>query len=98
MFRSLIVVAVLTLPSAASAKAIEDACIAADRQKATRDLCNCIQRVADQMLTGEDQREAAKFFEDPQLAQDTRMSDNPRKEKFWLRYKDWTESASKICS
>lgn len=97
MFRSLIIAAVLMSPSGASAKAIEQACIAADRQKATRSLCSCIQRVADQMLTSSDQREAAKFFEDPQLAQDTRMSDNPQKEKFWDRYKDWTVSAGKIC-
>ena len=93
-----IIIAALSLPMTAEAKVIEDACLEADRAKATRDLCSCIQRVADQMLTRSDQNEAATFFENPQLAQDTRMSDNPQKEKFWERYKDWSESASKICS
>ena len=93
----LILAIFLTLSPAAHAGPIEKACLKADRSKATRALCSCIQDVADTSLNNKDQAEAASFFEDPQKAQDTRMSDNPQKEKFWERYKNWTERASKVC-
>ena len=93
----LILAVFLMLSPAAYAGPIENACLEADRSKATRALCSCIQAVADTSLNNKDQVEAASFFEDPQKAQDTRMSDNPQKEKFWERYKNWTERASKVC-
>jgi len=84
-------------PSAFAAGAIENACIKSDRS-ASRSLCTCIQLVADVKLTGRDQKFAAKFFDDPHLAQVTRQSDNASKERFWLRYKEFGEVASKACS
>ena len=80
------------------AGAIERACLKSQRQAATRTTCSCIQNVADTRLSKSDQSLAAKFFNNPQLAQDTRQSDNPSKERFWLRYKAWGNSAAQQCS
>lgn len=84
-------------PSEAQAKRIEQACLNSDRSRSTRPLCGCIQRVADQLLTRSDQKLAAKFFDDPQMAQDIRQSDSKRHEDFWRRYKDFGYTAQKIC-
>jgi hypothetical protein len=81
----------------AQAGPIERACLAADRQAASRPLCDCIQQVADQTLTNADQRMAAKFFDDPHKAQEIRQSDNTRHEAFWLRYKEFGISAAALC-
>ena len=77
---------------------IERACNASDRQNASRSLCSCIQDVADVRLSSKDQKQAAKFFKNPQLAQDTRQSDNRSKETFWLRYKKWGQVAALQCN
>ncbi|MEM7438195.1 MAG: hypothetical protein AAF393_01255 [Pseudomonadota bacterium] len=87
----------LLLAAPADAGRIERACNASDRSAVTRALCSCIQNVADSKLSGSDQRLAAKFFADPQLAQDTRQSDDDRKESFWKRYKAFGRQAAKIC-
>ncbi|MCG3267796.1 arginine transporter [Yoonia sp. I 8.24] len=76
---------------------ISHACQSAGRSAASPELCGCVQSVANQTLNGRDQSRAAEFFSDPQLAQDTRQSDNPNSEAFWLRYKSFTELASQIC-
>ena len=76
---------------------IERACNKSPRN-ATRATCSCIQKVADVKLSRGDQKQAAKFFVDPQLAQDTRQSDNPTKERFWLRYKAFGQLATQYCS
>lgn len=98
-FRTLAVAAlcgVATFGTAAEAGRIERACLKSDRNP-SRTICGCIQRVADQILTGSDQRLAARFFSNPQLAQDTRQSGDRRKEEFWLRYKAFGETAEKVC-
>lgn len=77
---------------------ISDACLAADRKAATPALCSCIQRVANSSLSNRDQSRAAAFFFTPQLAQDTRQSDNSRDEAFWQRYKRFSTTATKQCS
>jgi len=79
------------------AGAIERACNSSARS-APRATCSCIQQVANAKLTRTDQRMAAKFFKKPQLAQDTRQSDSPSKERFWLRYKAFGQSAAQQCS
>jgi hypothetical protein len=80
-----------------SAKPIERACNKSPRQAATRALCSCIQQAADIKLSRGDQKQAAKFFDEPQLAQDTRQSDKPSKERFWLRYKEFGQYAVQYC-
>ncbi|WP_240722520.1 hypothetical protein [Poseidonocella sp. HB161398] len=86
----------LTAPAAEAAR-IERACLKSDRSAASAPLCNCIQRVADQILTGSDQRLAAKFFSDPQRAQDVRQSDSASHSAFWRRYKSFGQTAQKVC-
>lgn len=90
-----IVILCLASPTLAGGK-IERACNKSDRQ-ASRSTCKCIQRVANNELSRTDQKLAAKFFKDPQLAQDTRQSDNAGKERFWKRYKNFGNTARETC-
>jgi hypothetical protein len=84
--------------SQAWAGPIERACNRSDRDGATRRMCSCIQSVADQNLSGGDQRRAAAFFSDPDRAQDVRVSDTARDEAFWQRYVAFGELAEAYCS
>ncbi len=81
----------------AQAGMIERACVKSDRKAATRSLCGCIQDVADHMLTGTDQRLAAKFFKDPHMAQVIRQSDKASHEVFWQKYKKFGRSVESYC-
>jgi len=69
----------------------------ANRRAATPALCSCVQQVANQSLSGRDQARAAVFFEEPQLAQDTRQSDRAGDEAFWLRYRAFSDRARETC-
>lgn len=89
--------AVIFISAPSYAGSIEHACNKSPRN-ATAATCSCIQKVADVKLSRGDQKQAAKFFSDPQLAQDTRQSDNPSKERFWLRYKAFGLTAAEHCS
>ncbi len=73
------------------------ACLEADRKNASRALCGCIQAVANGDLSSRDQTRAARFFEDPQRAQDTRQSDNSTSEVFWKRYRAYADKAERAC-
>ncbi|MCA0042840.1 hypothetical protein [Celeribacter litoreus] len=92
-----VLVAATLSPLTASARTIEKACMASDRAANNVALCGCIQQVADMTLTNSDQRQAAKFFEDPQKAQDIRQSDKESHEAFWLRYKEFGNVAAEYC-
>ncbi len=76
---------------------ISQACLEADRRAASPALCSCVQQVANQSLSNSDQSRAAVFFSEPQLAQDTRQSDRAGDERFWLRYRAFSDLASQIC-
>ena len=82
----------------AEARAIERACLQSNRNAATPSRCGCIQRVADQMLTSADQRKAARFFRDPQRAQEVRKSDSPRDDAFWKRWQNYGRTAADVCN
>ncbi|WP_284375280.1 hypothetical protein [Amylibacter marinus] len=75
---------------------IQSACLKSDR-RVDRATCSCIQQVANAKLSNSDQSLAAKFFKNPQLAQDTRQSDVRSKERFWKRYKEFGELAQMHC-
>lgn len=94
---SIICVALAASVTPAVSGKIERACIKSDRP-ASRSTCSCIQDVADVKLSSNDQTAAAKFFKDPQRAQDTRQSDNRSTEAFWKRYKEFGQLAAKHCS
>jgi len=82
----------------AMAGPIESACLRSDRDAASRQLCGCIQNVADATLTGSDQRLAASFFKDPHRAQEIRQSDSRSHAAFWERYKAFGETAEAYCA
>ena len=84
--------------TSAFAGPIGSACLAGGRSAANRDLCACIDRVADLTLSRSDQRRAAKLFKDPDMAQDVRMSDRGSDEDFWGRYKNFATAAEGYCS
>jgi hypothetical protein len=76
---------------------IERACMKSDRRAASAALCGCIQNVADQTLRGADQRRAAKFFRDPDEAQQVRMSTRDADDAFWDRYVAFGNAARATC-
>ncbi|MDZ4095983.1 MAG: hypothetical protein U1D35_13875 [Paracoccaceae bacterium] len=82
----------------AAAGPIERACLQSNRQAANRAVCGCIQQVADMTLRGADQRKAAKFFTDPDQAQDVRMSKRDTDNDFWARYKNFGDTAEVYCA
>ena len=88
---------VATVGGVASAGTIEKACLKSDRDSASRQLCGCIQDVADLVLTNADQRRAASFFANPHKAQEVRQSSASRDEVFWLRYKSFGKQAQNYC-
>jgi hypothetical protein len=87
------------VPAAAPAGAsvIERACLSSERG-GNRALCGCIQRAADRTLTGRDQRTAARFFRDPDRAQEVRQSSRRSDREFWERYKSFGYYAEVSCS
>lgn len=82
----------------ASSGQIKRACIASDREAATRQRCSCIQHVADQALTRSDQKTVAKWFSDPHQAQKLKMSKSARDDALWDRYQNFGQMAQAICS
>ena len=87
----------LNASSAPASDLIRKACQKSGRPAATREMCSCIQRVANIRLKRRDQRLAASFFKTPHKAQVIRQSDRPSNEAFWLRYKAWGQAAEKSC-
>ncbi len=76
---------------------VAKACVAADRKAASNTLCSCVQRAANRTLNASDQARAATFFEDPQLAQDTRQAGTRSTSSFWKRYRNFTDTARASC-
>ncbi|WP_272010230.1 hypothetical protein [Roseovarius sp. ZX-A-9] len=76
---------------------LSKACLTSDRKARSPELCGCIQAVADQTLSGAQQRRAVTFYSDPQKAQDTRMSDRASNEVFWDAYVEYSKQAQRIC-
>lgn len=97
--RILLVCAALLAGSvnAAFSKDVGKACLSSQRGAGQQLLCRCIQRAADQTLTRRDQRRAADFFKDPDLAQTVRRSDSRRDEDFWDRYEKFSDTARRFC-
>ncbi|MEY4696720.1 MAG: hypothetical protein RIT14_1148 [Pseudomonadota bacterium] len=93
--------AVLALPlltAAAHAGPIYNACLKSDRDAANRATCGCIQQVADMTLRGADQKRAARFFADPDKAQEVLISQRASDDAFWDRYQNFGEAAEAYCA
>jgi len=97
MQRILGAVVLLALAHPAMADQIENACLGSDRPSASRQLCGCIQDVADLTLDKGEQRRAAKFFADPHMAQEVRQSKTNADRSFWKRYRLFADSAAYYC-
>ncbi|MBU2981379.1 hypothetical protein KO498_06085 [Lentibacter algarum] len=76
---------------------ISKACMASDRKARSRELCGCVQAVANLSLSSRDQAIAASFYKDPQRSQDMRQSDNANHERFWLKYKEYGQTSQELC-
>ena len=76
---------------------IKRACLASDRQAATRQRCRCIQGVANDTLTNGDQKTVAKWFSDPHQAQVLKMSKSARDDALWDRYQAFGQLAQALC-
>ncbi len=76
---------------------ISTACQQSDRKAGSRALCGCIQAVANETLSGSEQRRAVQFYRDPQSAQDIRQSDRAGDERFWRSYKAYSQRAEQVC-
>lgn len=76
---------------------ISRACLSSDRKARNSRLCGCIQTVANQSLSGSDQRKASGFFKDPQRAHDVWMSQSSSDDAFWERYKVFAARSENSC-
>lgn len=83
---------------AATAGPIDRACRDSANGAASPQLCGCIQGVADLVLSGRDQRQAARMFRKPDMAQDVKMSKSRNDERFWQRYSQFGSIAQQQCS
>jgi hypothetical protein len=77
---------------------IDAACLSSGRDEANRTVCACVQQVADQTLDNADQRRAARFFRDPELAHKTMMSQSARDTAFWARWESFGAQAELYCT
>lgn len=76
---------------------ISEACERSGRKAASRQLCGCIQAVANAELSGADQRRGAGFFGNPERAQDVRLNDSASADAFWARWTDFAATAERRC-
>ncbi len=83
---------------AAQAGPIQKACLKSDRSGVSREMCGCIQGVADATLSGADQKRVARFFNDPEEAHRIKLSDTRSNEAFWSRYMAFGAAAEESCA
>lgn len=88
----------MALGGTAQAGPISSACLASDNRAASPQLCGCIQQAADIVLSNRDQRQAAKFFREPDMAQEVKMSRSQNDEQFWERYSYFSAFAAEQCA
>jgi len=67
------------------------------RKAANAALCSCIQNVANQSLSGSDERKVVAFFEEPDQAQAVKASQSNANDAFWDRYRVFTRAAERNC-
>ena len=77
---------------------IYSACRGGGRDQASRARCGCVQAVANQSLGSEEQRRGAGFFDDPHRAQEVRQSDRSSDERFWRKWRDFGNEATRLCT
>lgn len=85
-------------PLPAAANPIERACLQSGRSAANTALCSCIGSAAERTLSSRQMRDGARFFRDPQRAQDVRQSDRRNDEELWRAWRSFGETAEAMCS
>lgn len=91
-------VAGMLAPLTAAANPIERACLQSGRSGTSGALCSCIGAAADRTLTNRQMRDGARFFQDPQRAQDVRQSDRRSDADLWRAWRNFGETAEAMCS
>jgi hypothetical protein len=94
---AIIVATLAMMPEPVQANPVERACLQSNRPGVSRSLCACIGRVADATLTRGQMRQGARFFRDPQRAQDVRMSNRRSDEELWRAWREFGERAEQSC-
>lgn len=84
-------------PHPVLANPIERACLQSGRAEANRALCACVGQVARRTLTGPQMRQGARFFNDPDRAQEMRQSSRPNHERMWQAWRRFGETAEAMC-
>lgn len=87
----------LLMASPVVANPIERACNQSDRRAASAQLCSCVGMAAEMTLSNSEQRQAARFFRDPDQAQNVRMSDRRSDERLWENYRRFGATAEEMC-
>lgn len=81
-----------------SGNAIGKACLQGGRDGASRELCTCLQRVADAVLSLAEQRRGAQLFVDPHKSQELRASTRGSDQAFWNKWERFGATAEANCN
>ena len=76
---------------------ISRACLAEDRSAANPSLCGCVQRVANAELSSRDRARVVRFLNNPEIANETKLSTTDADDAFWDRYRAYISTARRQC-
>ena len=74
------------------------ACNIHNRRAASQARCGCVQAAADLTLTQSEQQRSARFFAEPELLQQVKLSDSPASERFWYAWAAFADTAEALCA
>ena len=76
---------------------IGTACNIHNRGRAGASRCGCVQAAANLTLSQSQQQRATRFFAEPELLQQIKLSDTPENERFWYTWAQFAETAERMC-
>lgn len=74
------------------------ACNVHNRRTASKARCGCVQAAANLTLSQSEQQRSARFFAEPELLQQVKLSDSPASERFWYAWAAFAETAETLCA
>lgn len=77
---------------------IASACLVSGRRDASPALCGCVQAAANLTLSPDDQRRSSRYFSEPDLLQEVKVSDSVKNEAFWDRWIAFRDRANSMCT
>ncbi|AVL53852.1 hypothetical protein CEP88_15415 [Roseobacter denitrificans] len=77
---------------------IGTACNIHNRRTASQARCGCVQAAANLTLTQAEQQRSARFFAEPELLQQVKLSDSPASERFWYAWAAFAQTAEVLCA